>query len=68
MTLRALWTWLRSDGPQYVSHWTPERARRAERDTLRQLGRGETAYLWSRKIKRGKGDKVMSFDRKQRSA
>lgn len=48
---RRLFAWLRGDSPQYVSHWTPEVARKHERQTLRMLGRGETAYVWAAKVR-----------------
>ena len=37
---------LRGEPPLYVPNWTPEKARKHERDTLRMLGRGDTAYQW----------------------
>lgn len=51
---RRLISWCCSDSPLYVPHWTPEKARKHERNTLRMLGRGETAYAWSARFRQRK--------------
>lgn len=44
----SLTSWLFGDDAQ-LAHWTPQRAARAERDTLRAEGIvNEPVYLWSR--------------------
>lgn len=46
-----LWRFLRGDRDQFIPNWTPERAQQAHHATLRMLGRGETVYAWSAKLK-----------------
>ena len=43
--------WLVGERESFIADWTPERAEKAHRQTLRMLGRGETVYTWSAKIK-----------------
>ena len=43
--MNAFLRWLIPDTA--VANWTPARAKYYERETLKMLGRGETAYAWS---------------------
>jgi len=48
----SLWRYLfHGERENYIPNWTPERAEQAHKATMRMLGRGETVYSWSAKVK-----------------
>lgn len=55
--------WLRGD-TLVIPSWTPARVKAAEKETLRMLGRGETAYTWSKRFPKRRAD-VLRIERKK---
>ena len=53
----------RSESGEAIPNWTPERARRYERQNLEAEGRAGHHYEWSRKYRRRTITKVTKFER-----